>query len=154
MLVEDGSLTSVDSSDLGDLLRRQWEHADDQMGLRIARDLALPDQMRAELAKPFGKVVTTPGFPKAVKGSIKLIIVGDVCTQTARDLKVPFDLAIVDFKTLRSGSVVLAPDADVSDEVVVKVRSPQAMITVELTGATPQMSPNSGCFKFSASCGL
>lgn len=65
------------------------------------RDLVLPEGMRAELAKPLGRVVRGADVVPAVKGANPLVTVGDFTTADLVERGVLPRIAVVDFKTKR-----------------------------------------------------
>ncbi|MBU1157853.1 MAG: DUF359 domain-containing protein [Candidatus Thermoplasmatota archaeon] len=67
-----------------------------------ADDLVLPDDMREELARPFGELVGVTDLNERIKGARRVITVGDVVTTTLLDLGIEPDLAVFDYKTQRS----------------------------------------------------
>jgi hypothetical protein len=66
------------------------------------RDLELPESMRAELAKPIGRVVSSQELKDLVRDSPRVIAVGDVVTITLLQMDAEPDVAIFDYRTRRS----------------------------------------------------
>ena len=66
------------------------------------KDLELPDDMRAELAKPIGRIVGSEELRRVIKDSPRVIAVGDVVTITLLQMKTEPDVAVFDYKTQRS----------------------------------------------------
>jgi len=65
------------------------------------RDLVLPEAMRAELARPLGRLVRGGEVVAAVKGADPLVTVGDYTTADLVERGVLPQIAVVDFKTKR-----------------------------------------------------
>ncbi len=65
------------------------------------RDLALPEAVRAELARPIGRLVRGGEVVAAVKGARPLVTVGDYTTADLVERGVVPQIAVVDFKTKR-----------------------------------------------------
>jgi len=68
---------------------------------RFARDLQLPEDLRAELGRAIGPVVSSDGLLDAVGKPIKLVAVGDLCSVSAITEGLLPDMIVVDFKTRR-----------------------------------------------------
>jgi len=65
------------------------------------RDLVLPEAMRAELARPIGRLVKGGEVVAAVKGARPLVSVGDYTTADLVERGILPQIAVVDFKTNR-----------------------------------------------------
>src|SRR2546427_10745196 len=71
----------------------------------FARDLVLPEAMRAELSRPLGRVVKGGDVVAAVKGAKPLVTVGDYMTADLVERGVVPQIAGVDFKRKRIGEL-------------------------------------------------
>jgi len=89
----------------------------------------LPKNMREELSKPLGPVISTEETD-FLRGK-SVVTVGDVCSITLYQRGIMPHLAIVDGKTKRSPDV----EQDMDAEEEVSVRNPKATITKELWNA-------------------
>ena len=67
----------------------------------FARDLLLPESMRAELSRPIGRLARGAEVVGAVKGAKPLVTVGDYTTADLVERGVLPQIAVVDFKTKR-----------------------------------------------------
>ena len=65
------------------------------------RDLVLPEAMRAELARPIGRLVKGAEVIAAVKGAKPLVSVGDYTTADLVERGILPQIAVVDFKSGR-----------------------------------------------------
>ncbi|MCU0852960.1 MAG: hypothetical protein MUC90_06915 [Thermoplasmata archaeon] len=61
------------------------------------RDLELPDDLREELGRPIGKIVSAWSLRKHIDGSSRVISVGDVVTITLLQMKYEPDVAVFDY---------------------------------------------------------
>lgn len=68
---------------------------------RFARDLRLPEELRVELGKAIGPVVSSDSLFDAVGKPFKLVAVGDLCSVSALTEGLHPDIIVVDFKTRR-----------------------------------------------------
>lgn len=68
---------------------------------RFARDLRLPEELRIELGKAIGPIVSSDGLCDAVGKPFKLVAVGDLCSVSALTEGLHPDIIVVDFKTRR-----------------------------------------------------
>lgn len=66
------------------------------------RDLILPDDLREELAEPFGALVAESGLRELLADSPRVICVGDVVTVTLLRIGIQPDVAVFDYRTQRS----------------------------------------------------
>lgn len=65
------------------------------------KDLELPEDLREELARPIGKLVSAWSLRKHIEGSPRTIAVGDVVTITLLQMRFEPDVAVFDYKTQR-----------------------------------------------------
>ncbi len=68
---------------------------------RFARDLRLPDELRAEVGSAIGPIVSSQELAGAVGRPAKLVAVGDICSVSALTQGLLPDVIVVDFKTRR-----------------------------------------------------
>ncbi|MFQ6127770.1 MAG: GTP-dependent dephospho-CoA kinase family protein [Thermoplasmata archaeon] len=68
---------------------------------RFSRDLRLPKELRAELGRAIGPIVTTQELPDTIGKPTKLVAVGDLCSLSALAQGLLPDAIVVDFKTRR-----------------------------------------------------
>ncbi len=95
-------------------------------------DLELPEDMREELAKPIGKLVSAWALRKHIEGSTRIISVGDVVTITLLQMKLEPDVAVFDYKTQRSEDYKAKERISKMSGRVVKVENPAGKITKAL----------------------
>jgi len=96
-------------------------------------DLKLPLHLRDSLKEPFGVLVEGehPETSLKIKGLIatrkpaKVVVVGDVATDTLLDVGVEFDVSIVDGKTLRTVSL----NRSLTDGVRLNLKNPPGTIS-------------------------
>jgi uncharacterized protein (UPF0218 family) len=98
------------------------------------KGLKLPESMRAELAKPHGRLYIGKGSGlilevEEVRKSELVCFVGDLVTASALEVGIVPDIAVVDGKTLREEIVEVERKAF---NVEMKVYNPPAHITCEL----------------------
>ncbi len=93
------------------------------------KDLELPEELRPELAKPFGRLVPASALRKQVECSPRLITVGDVVTITLLQLRMEPDVAVFDYKTQRSEDVKSKERISKMSGRVIKVENPAGKIT-------------------------
>jgi uncharacterized protein (UPF0218 family) len=96
------------------------------------KDLVLPEDMREELARPIGKFVSAWALSKHLKGSPRVISVGDVVTITLLQMKLEPDVAVFDYKTQRSEDYRSKERISKMSGKLVKVESPAGRITPAL----------------------
>ncbi|OGS42329.1 MAG: hypothetical protein A3K67_07995, partial [Euryarchaeota archaeon RBG_16_62_10] len=65
-------------------------------------DLELPEDLREELGRPIGDLVSAWALRKHLKDSPRVISVGDVVTITLLQMGLEPDVAVFDYKTQRS----------------------------------------------------
>jgi len=92
-------------------------------------DLELPNDMREELAKPFGQMVPARALRKHIEGSPRVITVGDVVTITLLQMKMEPDVAVFDYKTQRSEDHRAKERISKMSGKMVKVENPPGKIT-------------------------
>jgi uncharacterized protein (UPF0218 family) len=93
------------------------------------KDLELPDDMREELGKPIGKLVSAWSLRKHIEGSPRVICVGDVVTITLLQMKLEPDVAVFDYKTQRSEDYKAKERISKMSGRLVRVENPPAKIT-------------------------
>ncbi|HIH00536.1 TPA: DUF359 domain-containing protein [Thermoplasmata archaeon] len=97
------------------------------------RDLRLPDDMREELAREIGDVVTDPEeLRERLKDAPKIVSVGDVVTMTLLQMDIQPDVAVFDYKTKRSDEERAKERIAGMSGTLIRVRNPQGMITRDL----------------------
>ncbi len=96
------------------------------------RDLELPDDMRAELAKPLGEMVPAWALKKRIEGSTRVVTVGDVVTMTLLQMRTEPDVAVFDYRTQRSEDSKARERISKMSGRVVKVENPPGRITPAL----------------------
>ncbi|UCE80341.1 MAG: DUF359 domain-containing protein [Methanobacteriota archaeon] len=108
------------------------------------RDLTLPDDMRAELAKPFGRIVPEEDLGELLHGSPKVISVGDVVTVTLLRMGIEPHVAVFDYRTRRSEHA--GSERRIADMkgTLVRVRNPPGTITRALWRAVRDAASCSG----------
>ena len=99
------------------------------MPLELDKPLILPDELRGELQKVHGELVSEEEVEKHVRGNF-VITVGDVVTYTLLKLRLDINVAVVDYKTKRSE--VIFEDIKKFGDIVFKVKNPPGTITPEL----------------------
>lgn len=102
------------------------------------RDLELPDDMREELAKPFGKMVSARALRKHIECSPRVVTVGDVVTITLLQMKMEPDVAVFDYRTQRSEDHTVKERISKMSGKVVKVENPPGKITRALWRAVKE----------------
>lgn len=91
----------------------------------------VPDALRADLARPWGPVVSTSEVAAAV-GDAQVLAVGDVVSMTLRDLDITPKLLVVDYRTQRHEDDPKYREAlEAVGDREVRVRNPPATITRE-----------------------
>jgi hypothetical protein len=93
------------------------------------KDLELPEELRSELAKPIGKLVSAWSLGKQLGGSPRVIAVGDVVTITLLQMKMEPDVAVFDYKTQRSEDYKAKERISKMSGRLVKVENPAGRIT-------------------------
>lgn len=124
---EDGGLISSTRIRNGEInrngklyVRPHWEN----------KTLILPESLRSNLHKPFGKVLSS--VPTGLTGE-KVITVGDVSTQKFNQAKAGQFLSIVDFRVKREKKFDRLSDLGFEDEIeTITVENPAGLITPEL----------------------
>lgn len=99
----------------------------------------LPDDLRAELAKPFGPVLQDVDGAARAKKAAFVVAVGDVTTERLLEAGVVPRLVVVDHRTKRTTDTAAA-DAAVEELVkkgapLVRVKNPAAVVTEALWDA-------------------
>jgi uncharacterized protein (UPF0218 family) len=96
-------------------------------------DLKLPEELRGELAREIGEVITaSEELRTRIKDASRLICVGDVVTMTLLQMDIEPDVAVFDYRTERS------EDERVKERIaemrgdLIRVRNPQGTITREM----------------------
>lgn len=93
------------------------------------KDLELPEDLREELGRPIGKLVSAWSLRKHIEGSPRVIAVGDVVTITLLQMKLEPDVAVFDYKTQRSEDYKAKERISKMGGKLVKVENPPAKIT-------------------------
>jgi len=93
------------------------------------KDLELPENLREELGRPIGKIVSAWSLRKHIDGSPKVISVGDVVTITLLQMKYEPDVAVFDYKTRRMEDYEAKERIAKMSGKLVKVENPPAKIT-------------------------
>ncbi len=101
----------------------------ESMPLELDKPLILPDELRVELQKVHGELVSEGEVKKYVRGNF-VITVGDVVTYTLLKLGLDINVAVVDYKTKRSE--VIFEDIKKFGDIFFKVKNPAGTITPEL----------------------
>lgn len=96
------------------------------------KDLVLPEDLRDELARPIGKIVSAWALSKHIKGSPRIISVGDVVTITLLQMKLEPDVAVFDYKTQRAEDYKAKERIGKMSGRLVKVENPPGKITKAL----------------------
>lgn len=102
------------------------------------KDLVLPEDMRAELAKPIGELVSAWALRKHIEGSLRTIAVGDVVTITLLQMKLEPDVAVFDYRTQRSEDYKAKERISKMGGRLVKVENPAGKITRALWRAVKE----------------
>lgn len=100
--------------------------------LRPPRRYVLPQSLRAELARPFGPVVTTEKLSSVVSAEDFILAVGDVVSLTLKRMDIKPRLFVCDYQTQR-GEPDPAFELELGSwgELAFQVRNPAATITRE-----------------------
>jgi GTP-dependent dephospho-CoA kinase len=93
------------------------------------KDLELPEEMRAELARPIGQMVSAGELRKHIKESPRVVTVGDVVTITLLQMSIEPDVAVFDYKTQRSEDKGSKERIAKMGGRLVKVENPAGKIT-------------------------
>ena len=93
------------------------------------KDLELPEDLREELARPIGRLVSAWSLRKHLGNSPRTIAVGDVVTITLLQMKFEPDVAVFDYKTQRSEDYKAKERIAKMSGRLVKVDNPPAKIT-------------------------
>ncbi len=93
------------------------------------KDLELPEDLREELGKPIGELVSAWSLRKHIEGSPRVIAVGDVVTITLLQMSLEPDVAVFDYKTQRSEDYKAKERIGKMAGKLVKVENPPAKIT-------------------------
>jgi uncharacterized protein (UPF0218 family) len=102
------------------------------------KDLELPEDLREELGKPIGKLVSAWALRKHLENSPRTISVGDVVTITLLQMKLEPDVAVFDYKTQRSEDYKAKERIAKMGGRLVKVENPPAKITRALWKAVKE----------------
>jgi uncharacterized protein (UPF0218 family) len=102
------------------------------------KDLELPEDLREELGKPIGKLVSAWSLRKYLENSPRTISVGDVVTITLLQMKLEPDVAVFDYKTQRSEDYKAKERIAKMGGRLVKVENPPAKITRALWKAVKE----------------
>lgn len=102
------------------------------------RDLELPEDMREELARPIGRLVSAWSLRKHLRGSPRVIAVGDVVTITLLQMDFEPDVAVFDYKTQRSEDYAARERIAKMSGRLVRVGNPPGRITPGLWRAVKE----------------
>ncbi len=102
------------------------------------KDLELPEELRSELARPIGDLVSAWALPRRLKGSARVIAVGDVVTITLLQMNLEPDVAVFDYKTQRSEDYKAKERIAKMHGRIVKVENPAGKITRALWHAVKE----------------
>jgi uncharacterized protein (UPF0218 family) len=102
------------------------------------KDLELPEDLREELARPIGKLVSAWSLRKHLENSPRTVAVGDVVTITLLQMKFEPDVAVFDYKTQRSEDYKAKERIAKMSGRLVKVENPPAKITRALWKAVKE----------------
>jgi len=92
-------------------------------------DLELPENLRSELARPIGDLVSAWALRKRLTGSPRVIAVGDVVTITLLQMGLEPDVAVFDYRTQRSEDYRARERIGKMGGRLVKVENPAGKIT-------------------------
>ena len=92
-------------------------------------DLTLPGDLREELARPIGELVSAWALRKHIEKSRRVISVGDVVTITLLQMKFEPDVAVFDYKTQRAEDYKAKERIASMGGKLVKVENPPGKIT-------------------------
>jgi len=102
----------------------------------IAVDLSLPDELRAELAKPYGPVLNEVDLAGHLRGCHRILAIGDMVSESLVKMEIESDLLVFDNRTERGPcgeeTKNLLRKADGAN---VKVENPSGKLTAELWNA-------------------
>lgn len=96
---------------------------------RFARDLRLPEELRAELGKAIGPIVSSEGLPDAIGKPFKLVAVGDLCSVSALTEGLHPDIIVVDFKTRRGNEAEIKQYFQELNWKTIDVVNPSGILT-------------------------
>jgi uncharacterized protein (UPF0218 family) len=102
------------------------------------KDLELPEDLREELARPIGKLVSAWSLRKHLENSPRTVAVGDVVTITLLQMRFEPDVAVFDYKTQRSEDYKAKERIAKMSGRLVKVENPPAKITRALWKAVKE----------------
>ncbi|MDH3364735.1 MAG: GTP-dependent dephospho-CoA kinase family protein [Thermoplasmata archaeon] len=95
-------------------------------------DLVLTEDLRKELAEPVGEIVAASSLRQLLKGSPKVVCVGDVVTVTLLELGMEPDVAVFDYKTQRFVEANTREHISKMGGTLVQVDNPPGRITKAL----------------------
>ena len=102
----------------------------------ISADLELPDDLRDELAKPYGPILTEEGLAGHIRGCRRVYAIGDMVNASLVRMGIDPDIMIFDYHTQRG------PCDEETKELLkrvegvnIKVTNPQGKLTSELWNA-------------------
>jgi len=93
------------------------------------KDLTLPEDLRGELARPIGQLVSAWALRKHIEKSRRVISVGDVVTITLLQMRFEPDVAVFDYKTQRAEDYKAKERIASMGGRLVKVENPPGKIT-------------------------
>jgi uncharacterized protein (UPF0218 family) len=96
---------------------------------RFAKDLRLPDDLRAEVGTAIGPIVSSEELLEAVASPATLACVGDFCSASVLTQGLVPDVIVVDFKTRRGEDEELEEYFDELGWTRLEVDNPAGMLT-------------------------
>jgi uncharacterized protein (UPF0218 family) len=96
---------------------------------RFAKDLRLPEHLRAEVGTAIGPIVSSQELQTAVGMPAKLVCVGDFCSASVLTQGLVPDIIVVDFKTRRGEDEELEEYFDELGWTRISVDSPAGVLT-------------------------
>jgi len=96
---------------------------------RFAKDLRLPDELRAEVGSAIGPIVSSQELVNAVGRPAKLVAVGDLCSVSALTQGLLPDVVVVDFKTRRGEEAEIREYFEGFDWRRIEVDNPAGVLT-------------------------
>ncbi|MDH4123027.1 MAG: DUF359 domain-containing protein [Thermoplasmata archaeon] len=102
----------------------------------ISRDLTLPDELRAELARPYGTVIEAHLLPGYLRGCRRMLAVGDIVNKSLIEIGIQPDIMIFDCSTQRGpcdeSTIKVLQKVEAQN---IKVDNPSGSLTANLWNA-------------------